>query len=65
MITKGALTIGLIGLMLSACIKHEVIPPPVPMVDLEADFIGNIQGTDVEYTQHVLGYDNQSSKAKT
>jgi hypothetical protein len=54
-----ALTVGL-----SSCIEHEVIPAPVPMVDLSCHFQGTINGTDVELTENVLGYKCTTSKAK-
>ena len=49
---------------MSSCIKHEVIPAPVPMVDLNCHFIGSINGTNVELTENVLGYYCTTSKAK-
>ena len=61
---KGFLLIGAIGLLMGSCIEHEVIPPPVPVVDLDAHFIGEINGTQTEYTQNVLGYYNTSYKVK-
>lgn len=61
---RGILLIGAIGLIMSSCIEHEVIPPPVPVVDLDAHFIGEINGTQTEYTQNVLGYYNTSYKVK-
>ena len=48
----------------SSCIKHEVIPAPVPMVDLNCHFIGTVNGTTVELTENVLGYHCTTSKAK-
>jgi hypothetical protein len=61
---KGILFIGTIALILGSCIKHEVIPAPVPTVDLNAHFIGTIGGATVELTENVLGYANSSEKAK-
>lgn len=61
---KGILFFGLVGLMTSACIKHEVIPPPTPTVDLEAHFIGDIQGTPLELTENVNGYSLESTQTK-
>lgn len=60
---------GALVLSLVSCIKHEVIPAPVPMVDLYAHFIGDFttsQGsnTTIELTENVLGYSNKSEKAK-
>jgi hypothetical protein len=45
-----------IALLFSACIEHEVIPPPVNTVDLNSAFIGFVNGTQVEFTQNVNGY---------
>lgn len=57
MYKKGLLTLGLIGtLMMSSCIKHEVIPAPEPEVDLDANFEGLIGGSFIEYTENVDGY---------
>jgi hypothetical protein len=61
---KGILLIGLTGLVLAACIKHEVIPAPTPQVDLYAHFFGVINNTDTEWTENVLGYANSSTKVK-
>ncbi len=60
---------GALFLTLASCIKHEVIPAPVPMVDLYAHFIGDFtpsQGgtATIELTENVLGYSNKSEKAK-
>jgi hypothetical protein len=59
---------GALVLSLASCIKHEVIPPPVPMVDLYSHFIGDFTtgaGTaTIELTENVLGYTNKSEKAK-
>lgn len=46
----------LLSLGAVSCDKHEVIPAPVPMVDLECYFKGKISGGDVELTQNVEGY---------
>jgi len=54
-----ALTLGL-----NSCIEHEVIPAPVPMVDLTCHFQGTINGTDIELTENVVGYYCNTSKAK-
>jgi hypothetical protein len=53
-----------LSLGLNSCIEHEVIPAPVPMVDLSCHFQGTINGTDVELTENVLGYYCNTSKAK-
>lgn len=52
------------GLILSSCIEHEVIPAPVPVVDLKCSFVGVINGTTVELTQNVLGYYCYTEKSK-
>ena len=46
----------------SSCIEHEVIPAPVPMVDLSCHFYGVINGTPLELTENVLGYVGQADK---
>lgn len=61
---KGILFLGTFALILGSCIKHEIIPAPVPTVDLESHFIGTIGGATVELTENVLGYANTSEKAK-
>lgn len=52
--------IGALGLLAIGCNKHEVIPPPVPMVELESHFIGRIDGTDLEITEYVNGFEGTS-----
>lgn len=52
------------GLTLGSCIEHEIIPAPEPVVDLECHFQGFVNGTDVELTQNVNGYDCNPSKEK-
>lgn len=64
MMKNGLLYIGLTGLLFSACIKHEVIPAPIPTVDLQSHFFGIINGTDVDYTENVDGYAHISTKVK-
>ena len=61
MLKKGILIIGLGGFLFTSCIEHEVIPAPVPQVDLYAHFIGNIGGSTIEFTENVLYYTNSSS----
>lgn len=61
---RGILIIGSFALMLASCIKHEVIPAPVPTVDLYAHFVGTVEGTTLELTENVLGYACSSEKAK-
>ncbi|MEN9303564.1 MAG: hypothetical protein RL264_1993 [Bacteroidota bacterium] len=50
----GILFFVLIGL--SSCIKHEIIPKPTNTIDLNASFVGYVNGTQMEFTQNVLGY---------
>ena len=63
-ITRSALVLGLTALVMSSCIEHEVIPPPSQTVDLSCNFYGEINGTQVEFTENVLGYSNNSTKAQ-
>jgi hypothetical protein len=44
----------------SSCIEHEVIPPPTNTLDLNASFVGYVNGTQVEFTQNVLNYKGYS-----
>jgi hypothetical protein len=52
------------GLLLGSCIEHEVIPAPIPTVDLKCSFVGTINGTEVELTQNVQGYNCLTDKTK-
>ena len=52
------------GLILSSCIEHEVIPPPLTTVDLNCHFIGFVNGTQVEFTQNVEGYKAEVSNSE-
>ena len=61
MLKKGMFFIVSAGLCLTSCIDHEVIPAPVPQVELEAHFIGNVAGSTVELTENVNDYLNTSS----
>lgn len=54
----------LISLVVFGCIKHEVIPPPSPQVTLKPHFYGVINGTDVEYTEDVDGFNAETSEAQ-
>jgi hypothetical protein len=56
MIRKGIFLIGLIGLSVSSCIEHEIIPAPEPQVDLTCSFEATIDGGLVSYTENVDGY---------
>ena len=59
---KGAIILGLTALMFSSCIDHEVIPAPIPTVDLSSNFIGEINGAEIVLTENVLGFSNVSTK---
>ncbi|MBI2259290.1 MAG: hypothetical protein HYU67_10385 [Flavobacteriia bacterium] len=43
-----------------SCRKHEVVPAPVESLELETNFTGLINGTDVEYSEDVDGYNGSS-----
>jgi hypothetical protein len=60
----GFAAILLTGLTLGSCIEHEIIPAPEPVVDLECHFQGFVNGTDIELTQNVNGYDCNPTKEK-
>jgi len=47
---------------LESCIEHEVIPAPVPMVDLSCNFLGTVNGSVMELTQNVNGYIGKATK---
>ena len=51
-----------VALNMTSCIKHEIIPAPVNTVDLNASFIGYVNGTQVEFTQNVNGYKGYADK---
>lgn len=57
---SNVLFIGVFGLIMASCIKHEVIPAPEPTVELKASFEGNIGGQFTQYTQYVGGYEGVS-----
>ena len=59
---KGAIILGLTALIFSSCIDHEVIPAPIPTVDLSSNFIGEINGAEIVLTENVLGFSNVSTK---
>ena len=61
---KGILVIGVVGFLLVSCIDHEIIPAPVPTVDLNSHFSATVNGASVEFTENVLDYTNSSEKAK-
>jgi hypothetical protein len=47
---------------LDSCIKHEVIPAPVPMVKLSCHFVGVINGSKLELTENVNNYKGKPTK---
>ncbi len=59
----GSFTI-LLGSLFVGCDKHEVIPAPIDIVDLKVHFEGNINGTFVEYTDDVDGFNGETSDAQ-
>lgn len=59
----GLLIVFALGL-LSSCIKHEIIPPPSPEVDLPASFIGSLNGATYEIIKDVDGYFCKATQAK-
>jgi hypothetical protein len=59
-ITVAAVLASVLGL--SSCIEHEVIPAPVPMVDLNCNFYGIVNGSPLELTENVLGYTGVADK---
>ncbi|MFN5910061.1 MAG: hypothetical protein ACK45H_01875 [Bacteroidota bacterium] len=62
---KGAVALFVFGgMMVSSCVKHEIIPAPEAVVDLNCYFQGFINGTDVELTQNVNGYTCNPTKEK-
>lgn len=53
------------SLFLTGCPKHEIIPAPTPLVELNASFTGVVNGAQIELTQNVDGYYLNASKIKT
>lgn len=49
------------GLSLFSCIKHEVIPPPRPEVELNASFRADTNGFPIIYSKGVSGFDIKTS----
>lgn len=56
------LTLG--SFLFTGCPKHEIIPAPVPHVELTSEFLGVINGADVELHQNVNGYYLDAQKTK-
>lgn len=42
--------------VLVSCVKHEVIPPPKPEVDLSTSFVADTNGTSISYVNDVDGF---------
>lgn len=51
-------------IILNACIEHEVIPPPRPVVDLECSFNATIDGANYNLIQNKDGLFCDPTKAK-
>jgi hypothetical protein len=49
-----------LGITVFSCNKREIIPAPIPKVELKNHFIGNINGAIVELTENVNGYSGTS-----
>lgn len=56
MYKRGFFLMGIIAVAFSSCNKHEVIPAPVPQIELNCSFQGDIGGAFVEYTENVDNY---------
>jgi hypothetical protein len=61
---KNLLMFLLLGTALFSCIKHEVIPPPLPQVDLQASFSADTNGTQIAYVLDVNGFVVESTNFK-
>ena len=59
----GLLSLFALMFSLEACIEHEVIPAPVPKVELACNFSGIIKSTPLELTENVSGYTGKPDKA--
>ncbi len=53
-----------VGITFSSCIKHEVIPAPLPLVDLVCYYDGFVNGTPLTLTQNVNGIYGIAEKAQ-
>lgn len=58
----GLIIFCLLTFSIQSCIKHEIIPAPIPMVDLSCHFVGSIGGTKLELTENVAGYSGKATK---
>jgi len=54
---KNIILVLLGGFSLFSCIKHEIIPPPLPKVDLTASFSADTNGTQINYIKGLNGFD--------
>ena len=45
------------GMSLFSCIKHEIIPPPRPMVELTGTFSADTNGSQITYIKGLNGFD--------
>jgi hypothetical protein len=50
--------------LLNSCIEHEVIPPPIPQVELDCYFDGLINNVPLTLTQNVGGVIGSAAKAQ-
>jgi hypothetical protein len=53
---KNLLVILISGGFLFSCIKHVVIPPPLPVVDLSASFSADTNGVQISYIKDLNGF---------
>lgn len=54
----------ILALMLGSCIKHEVIPAPEHKANLKAYFNGNVNNSQTEFTENVVGYYGSPDKTQ-
>lgn len=53
---KNLIVILISGGFFFSCIKHVVIPPPLPQVDLSASFVADTSGVQIGYVKGVNGF---------
>lgn len=41
--------------LIASCAKPEIIPEPDNSIDYRAHFIGNVNGSEIEFTENVDG----------
>ncbi|MES2587619.1 MAG: hypothetical protein V4622_01485 [Bacteroidota bacterium] len=63
-ITKISFSALLLSVLIFACVKREVIPAPVVVVELKPHFTGEINGTNVEYTDDVDGFNGENTQTQ-